>query len=857
MAGGTNNPFNIRHNPNNQWEGQIGQTGGFADFKTLRHGIRAGDITMENYGELHGINTLEGAISRWAPPSDRNPTRNYIDFVSSRTGITPNQQLDLNDPRLRANVLSAMADFENEGNNNVAADAIRQSRTSVPVEDSPQSVDRTDQAITDFISRPEQRREYASRPEQRREYASTQAAARSTQVVSRPPQAVSRRARLSESELGQQLNFGGAAAYREEVLSEPGVINIPEPNEPLVVAPGSLRESFRRGAGAGLQGLRADLNYLRAIGNLFIGDEEGAVEAVERAAMNKEQAAEITAGSETFEEFIDEPTFSGFMHQASQTIGQVTPFFVETFAGMLMGGTGGLFVKAGINVAQKQTAKKLLKDLVTKKSKSKAEQELLQDLYTVARRNYFEGAGKYAKRGMMGGAFAAEYPVMTGEHFGEFDEAGVDLNISRALQAMGMGAPSAFIGAAGEVMILNRIGRNFAKVATKTAAGETSGLLATLAKNVGKGAGQQAFTEGLTETLQEGLLVGQRVATDENYAREEILMRLGHSAFAGALAGSFTGGTGGVLTTIPDVLRSGQQTAANVKPKVAAMIGAARQQQVDTAVDAEKYGTNRYTSAPEATRDLNAQLQAVIDGIKPSAFHEGRNFHELTPNIITPITDESGQSDLFGLYIKDRGTLYSTDPLLLETFQRNFSDTPGNTEALLAAALGYSAEIPDNADTIIQVKNVKTGEIISEQLTSSYEQDPVAHDAAVAAANVFINKGREQGVHLEGKRISLDEALVERKQRVDAEEVVVRGMNIVGSADTLGLPIDDAEAADLRVLDIELTKIIESRSYTQLDSSEGEFTAEAIENAKRVRAIVQEHLARYDEGLAEKNKGTG
>ena len=130
---GANNPLNIRYNPSEEWEGQIGQTGGFADFETLRHGIRAGDINLQNYGKLHGINTLEGVINRWAPPSDNNPTQNYVDFVSSRTGIIPTQRLDLNDPRLRADILSAMADFENEGNNNVAADAIRQSRISVPI----------------------------------------------------------------------------------------------------------------------------------------------------------------------------------------------------------------------------------------------------------------------------------------------------------------------------------------------------------------------------------------------------------------------------------------------------------------------------------------------------------------------------------------------------------------------------------------------------------------------------------------------------------------------------------------------------------------------------------------------------
>jgi len=794
MAGGANNPFNIRYNPNNQWEGQIGQTGGFADFETLRHGIRAGDITMENYGELYGINTLEGAISRWAPPSDRNPTRNYIDFVSSRTGIAPNQQLDLNDPSLRANILSAMADFENAGNNNVAADAIRQSRTSVPVEDGPQSVDRSEtfeEFLDDvnylrsignlFIGDEEgaiaaaERAQMNKEPEQSRDYASTQVASRPTQVVSRPPQAVSRpvlspsrRARLSESELGQQLNFGGRAAYREEVLSQPGVINIPEPDEPLVVAPENLRESFRRGLGSGLQGIRADVNYLRSIGNLFIGDEEGAIAAAERAQMNKEQAGEITAGSETFEEFLDEPTFGGFMHQVFQTVGMVTPFAAETIATALTGGVAGVGLKLGLNASGRATAKKVVKDLVTKKSKDKVERELLEDLYTVARRNYFEGVGKYAKRGGVAGAFAGEYPIMAGEHFGEFDEAGVDLNISRALQAMGMAFPSAAVGVAGESMLLSRIGRNFSKVAAQKAAGDTSGLLATLAKSVGGGAARQAITEGTTETIQEGMLIGQRMATDKEYAKQDAQMRLGHSAFAGAVAGGFTGGTGGVLTSIPAAFRSGRDTSKNVKDKVIKLVGGARQGQVDAQVDSEQYGTDGYTSAPEAQRDINAQKRSVERGVKPAFWQEdATNENNLVDREIY-----RGSDGLYYTHIEGRGTLGAKNETVIKNFLRDYEAEVGNAESVLAAALGYSAVKPDGATIVVQIKDKNTDDIISEELT-----DDAGFDAAVEAARKIAQK--DDTLFIE--TTSLQDALLKRNERVKAEEadaVITREMQL-------------------------------------------------------------------------------
>ncbi len=533
---GANNPLNIRYNPSEEWEGQIGQTGGFADFETLRHGIRAGDINLQNYGKLHGINTLEGVINRWAPPSDNNPTQNYVDFVSSRTGIIPTQRLDLNDPRLRADILSAMADFENEGNNNVAADAIRQSRISVPI--AVAGLDRPSGAseAARRIERGEQER-YGAEAEQRGRNVAQFIRAEAEQRGREVAQFIREDEQLEilggvvrgagnvvgdawttyMSEPAGEIGGAVQARWRDTMdnLRSRDRERLFEPNperDRLMVAgmfpelegleEGSIPEELLRADAGNIAASAAeedgpqsvdrsetfeefldDVNYLRSIGNLFIGDEEGAIAAAERAQMNKEQAGEITAGSETFEEFLDEPTFGGFMHQVFQTVGMVTPFAAETIATALTGGVAGFGLKLGLNASGRATAKKVVKDLVTKKSKDKVERELLEDLYTVARRNYFEGVGKYAKRGGVAGAFAGEYPIMTGEHFGEFDEAGVDLNISRALQAMGMAFPSAAVGVAGESMLLSRIGRNFSKVAAQKAAGDTSGLLATLGKS--------------------------------------------------------------------------------------------------------------------------------------------------------------------------------------------------------------------------------------------------------------------------------------------------------------------------------------------------------------------------------------
>ena len=153
MSVGANNPLNLRYNPDNQWEGTSGRTRGFVDFSSRGYGLRAADITLENYGELHGINTVEGVINRFAPPSDNNPTQDYLNFVSSRTGYDPNQEIDLSDPDVRAAMLSAMADFENEGNNNVPVDEIIRSRRGT---EDPSTGDPATEALKNFLGTSEE-----------------------------------------------------------------------------------------------------------------------------------------------------------------------------------------------------------------------------------------------------------------------------------------------------------------------------------------------------------------------------------------------------------------------------------------------------------------------------------------------------------------------------------------------------------------------------------------------------------------------------------------------------------------------------------------------------------------------------
>ncbi|PSB89086.1 structural protein P5 [Photobacterium damselae subsp. damselae] len=106
-----NNPLNIRYNSANKWQGMTGQNKGYCTFENSIYGIRAGAVLMKNYMTKHGLTSVKGLVNRWAPPSDNNPTQNYINFVAKRLGVSPNAALlQVGDiPTL----IKAMITFEN------------------------------------------------------------------------------------------------------------------------------------------------------------------------------------------------------------------------------------------------------------------------------------------------------------------------------------------------------------------------------------------------------------------------------------------------------------------------------------------------------------------------------------------------------------------------------------------------------------------------------------------------------------------------------------------------------------------------------------------------------------------------
>ena len=120
-----NNPGNIeRGSPPTPWQGlatpeemtpQQAAEPRFAVFTAPKWGIRAMARTLISYQDKHGLFTIRGMISRWAPPggSDGNHTQAYIDAVARAVGVSADETVDLQKYEVAEPMLKAMIRVEN------------------------------------------------------------------------------------------------------------------------------------------------------------------------------------------------------------------------------------------------------------------------------------------------------------------------------------------------------------------------------------------------------------------------------------------------------------------------------------------------------------------------------------------------------------------------------------------------------------------------------------------------------------------------------------------------------------------------------------------------------------------------
>jgi len=104
-----NNPLNIRRS-RDEWRGLAPKQNDpeFFQFISPEYGFRAAYKTLLTYRNKYGLKTIAGIINRWAPPSE-NDTRQYIGYISEKTGFDPHAALPLD---LYPRLLLHMAELE-------------------------------------------------------------------------------------------------------------------------------------------------------------------------------------------------------------------------------------------------------------------------------------------------------------------------------------------------------------------------------------------------------------------------------------------------------------------------------------------------------------------------------------------------------------------------------------------------------------------------------------------------------------------------------------------------------------------------------------------------------------------------
>lgn len=110
-----NNPGALRPDGHSNWQGATGVKDGFLVFDSPENGARAQIINLQNQQRLHGINTIDALVTRYAPASDNNDPASYAATVAKAIGVGVNDPINLMDPTVAAHVAQAMARVESGG----------------------------------------------------------------------------------------------------------------------------------------------------------------------------------------------------------------------------------------------------------------------------------------------------------------------------------------------------------------------------------------------------------------------------------------------------------------------------------------------------------------------------------------------------------------------------------------------------------------------------------------------------------------------------------------------------------------------------------------------------------------------
>ena len=348
-----------------------------------------------------------------------------------------------------------------------------------------------------------------------------------------------------------------------------------------------FRASFKTGQSTLVSSFQ---NFDASIASLT-GNKERMNESLRRAREEQEQGAYYLLDSQPFEEFIEAPTFEGFIDSAIEATGQFAPTAITSIVAALTGagvgaslsyltGSSRLFAAAGstglttipASLASKKFVqsevedilkKKVTIDVLKKQGKKTAitmtpdEEKVINLLYP-----YLRGQlrNKYATRGAVAGAFAQEQPIGAGIAFGDFAEQDMTDPIT-AFRAQQQGVVFGAIGVGSEALIYKAIVNNVKSKAAKKLINERAVIdaprnnaLDVISRGLGAGV-LTGVSEGVAEGLQEELSVQQKLQIDRDYTKTQANLDRLQALYMGTIGGMGIGTATGTSTAVIGKMR--------------------------------------------------------------------------------------------------------------------------------------------------------------------------------------------------------------------------------------------------------------------------------------------------------------
>jgi len=523
--------------------------------------------------------------------------------------------------------------------------------------------------------------------------------------------------------------------------------------------------AFTQGVTAGGRALESNVNYFRALGNSLLGNEKAKNDAILEAETAQAASSAALQQFDTFEEFLEEPTFAGFLTQAVSATGQFTPSIVASIvAGFTGAGVGavvaGSALKSGgsslVTGMTKKVAQKELNKIVKKRMSgaqlTKEEADLEKAVYGLLQQQ--KKKKQLIQGGAVAGAAAQEFPQGSGIAFGNFADQGMTDPV-QAFQSLGIGVPFTAIGVGSEALVA----KSFLDLMKKGKGQVHNQIINGMTKTAVK----TGVIEGLTETAQEELSIQQKFAIDEEYVESQARLDRAQALFAGFFGGVGVGAGGGAIGAVIG--------------KARALTEEGYQQAKYEEFNKERYGeTEPGQVYKEPTDWLEAQFEAVFDdnNKKDSVYLDANSFQQMNalvqrnPELAARINKELFQSNVNEDTFK-MGALFTRNEAKLNSFvdtvQNNSLDS-GALDAALVDILGYAHNRKAEDELVV--------EVLDENNNAIWYQSTNAVDKASVQAKAAELFGKDANIVVKG----VDQHIEERNAKLNEEGVEVRDIEL-------------------------------------------------------------------------------